>query len=119
MQIGFIGLGTMGGAASLNLIRGGHQLTVCDLNRERAVEHEKLGAIWAEMPCDAAEGADIVFTMVFGPKQIENVVHGANGLLSALGPGQIWVDMTTNHPEVAGNLRMTFRELGQRLLMRL
>ncbi|WP_299349983.1 NAD(P)-binding domain-containing protein [uncultured Shimia sp.] len=36
MRIGFIGLGTMGGAAALNLIRGGHQLAVCDLDPDRA-----------------------------------------------------------------------------------
>ncbi len=104
MRIGFIGLGTMGGAASLNLIRGGHQLMVCDLDRERGAEPLKLGASWADTPAAAAKDADIVFTMVFGPKQIENVVHGANGLLSALRPGQVWVDMTTNHPELAQKL---------------
>ena len=42
MRIGFIGLGTMGGAASLNLIRGGHQLTVCDLDLKRATKHLEL-----------------------------------------------------------------------------
>ena len=48
MRIGFIGLGTMGGAASLNLIRGGHQLTVCDLDLKRATKHLELGAKWAD-----------------------------------------------------------------------
>ncbi|MGI9490109.1 MAG: NAD(P)-dependent oxidoreductase [Geminicoccaceae bacterium] len=112
MRIGFVGLGTMGGAASLNLIRGGHQLVVCDLDRERGAEHMKLGAIWADTPGDAAKDVDIVFTMVFGPKQIENVVHGENGLLSALGPGQVWVDMTTNHPELARSLANDVSRVG-------
>ena len=44
MRIGFIGLGTMGGAASLNLIKGGHELTVCDLDRNRGKAHLELGA---------------------------------------------------------------------------
>ncbi|MGI9508365.1 MAG: NAD(P)-dependent oxidoreductase [Geminicoccaceae bacterium] len=104
MRIGFIGLGTMGGAASLNLIKGGHQLTVCDLDRERAAEHVKLGASWADTPGGAAEDADIVLTMVFGPRQIEGVMHGADGLLSALRPGQVWVDMTTKGPALARKL---------------
>ncbi len=98
MRIGFIGLGTMGAAAALNLIKGGHQLAVCDLDPERANEHLELGATWADTPAMVAKDADIVFTMVFGPKQIEQVVRGENGLLSAMGPGQIWVDMTTNQP---------------------
>jgi 3-hydroxyisobutyrate dehydrogenase len=101
MRIGFIGLGTMGGVAALNLIKGGHQLAVCDLDSERAKEHLALGATWADTPANAAKDADIVFTMVFGPKQIEQVVRGPCGLLSAMGSGQIWVDMTTNQPTLA------------------
>ena len=104
MRIGFIGLGTMGGAAALNLIRGGHQLAVCDLDPNRAERHLKLGATWANTPSAAAKDADIVFTMVFGPKQIEKVVRGENGLLAVMGRGQIWVDMTTNQPALAKEL---------------
>ena len=40
MRIGFVGLGTMGGAAALNLIKGGHQLAVCDLDPKRAEERK-------------------------------------------------------------------------------
>lgn len=112
MRIGFIGLGTMGAAAALNLIRGGHQLAVCDLDRKRAGEHLKLGATWADTPSEAANGAEFVFTMVFGPMQIEQVVHGANGLLSALGPGQVWIDMTTNHPALARRLANDVMDTG-------
>lgn len=106
MRIGFIGLGTMGGPAALNLIRGGHQLAVCDLDAARAAEHLKLGATWAETPSDAAKDADVIFTMVFGPKQIEQIIRGPNGLLSVIGPGQVWIDMTTNQPELARKLVM-------------
>ena len=104
MRIGFIGLGTMGGAASLNLIKGGHQLAVCDLDPDRATQHLALGATWADTPEMAAKDADIVFTMVFGPKQIEQVVRGENGLLSGMTKGQVWVDMTTNQPALARKL---------------
>ena len=104
MRIGFIGLGTMGGAAALNLIRGGHQLAVCDLDPNRAERHLKLGATWANTPSAAAKDADIVFTMVFGPKKIKKVIRGENGLLAVMGRGQIWVDMTTNQPALAKEL---------------
>lgn len=112
MRIGFIGLGTMGAAASRNLMRGGHQLSVCDLDRTRADEHIASGATWASTPNEAVEGAEIVFTMVFGPKQIEQVVRGENGLLSALKPGQVWIDMTTNRPELARELACEVMEVG-------
>ncbi|WP_170561305.1 NAD(P)-binding domain-containing protein [Ruegeria atlantica] len=65
MRIGFIGLGTMDGPAALNRIKGGHDLSVCDLDKTRAEEHLALGVTWAETPAAAAQAADIVFTMVF------------------------------------------------------
>ncbi|WP_109312363.1 NAD(P)-dependent oxidoreductase [Ruegeria sp. AU67] len=116
MRIGFIGLGTMGGPAALNLIKGGHDLTVCDLDRNRAEEHLALGAKWAETPAAAAQAADIVFTMVFGPKQIEQVVGGDDGLRSAMSAGQVWVDMTTNKPAFVRELAATFAENGVQLI---
>ena len=98
MKIGFIGLGTMGGAAALNLIKDGHDLKVCDLDKNRGEEHLAMGASWADTAAEAVEGSDIIFTMVFGPKQIQSVVRGENGLLSAISAGQVWIDMTTNDP---------------------
>ncbi|MES0885224.1 NAD(P)-dependent oxidoreductase [Roseibium sp. SCP14] len=112
MRIGFIGLGTMGGAAALNLIRGGHQLTVCDLDKTRGEKHLELGAKWADTPAEAAIETDIVFTMVFGPKQIEQVICGPDGVLSAIGAGQVWIDMTTNQPELARNLAVRVAATG-------
>lgn len=90
--------------AALNLIKGGHQLAVCDLDSSRAAAHLQAGATWAKTPEEAAKGADVVFTMVFGPKQIDEVVRGPNGLLGAMGPGQVWIDMTTNQPDLARQL---------------
>ncbi|WP_120499291.1 NAD(P)-dependent oxidoreductase [Roseovarius sp. EL26] len=116
MRIGFIGLGTMGGAAALNLIRGGHDLQVCDLDKARAKEHLELGATWAETPRDAVQGAGIVFTMVFGPKQIEAIVRGANGLASVMGEGQVWVDMTTNQPALARALADEIMQTGAQVV---
>lgn len=112
MRIGFIGLGTMGGEAALNLLKGGHHLQVCDLARENAETLVDLGATWAKTPADATRDADVVFTMVFGPKQIAEVVRGENGLLNAIGPGQVWVDMTTNQPELARALALEVKEQG-------
>ena len=101
MKIGFIGLGTMGSAASLNILRGGHKLTVCDLDKSKADKHIEMGATWVDTPAQATKGADIVFTMVFGPEQIDHVVRGPNGILDTIGDGQIWIDMTTNSPEMS------------------
>lgn len=109
MQIGFIGLGTMGGPAALQLIAGGHQLCVCDLKRENAKAHLARGATWADTPAEAARNADIVFTMVFGPKQIADVMRGEHGVLSSLAAGAVWIDMTTNRPALARELAAEVR----------
>ncbi len=116
MRIGFIGIGTMGGPAALNLIKGGHELTVFDLDPSRAEQHLALGATWAETPKAAVRDTDIVFTMVFGPKQIEELVAGDDGLLSGMSSGQVWVDMTTNKPAVVRELAAEFAAIGVQLI---
>jgi len=112
MRIGFIGLGTMGGPAALNLLKGGHQLWVCDLVRENAATHIAAGATWARTPADVTRNVDLVFTMVFGPKQIAEVLRGEDGILSAIGPGQVWIDMTTNQPALARTLSLEVQARG-------
>jgi 3-hydroxyisobutyrate dehydrogenase len=79
---------------------------------QRARQRVKLGATWANTPSTAAKDADIVLTMVFGPKQIEKVVHGENGLFSAMAHEQIWVDMTTNQPSLAKKLASAIAATG-------
>lgn len=108
MRIGFIGLGTMGAPAALNLIRGGHQLTVHDLIQDRCEPHLAMGARWAGSAKLVTERSEIIFTMVFGPQHVERVVRGPDGLLSGIGPGQTWIDMTTSSPKL-------FRELASEI----
>ena len=62
MNVGFIGLGTMGRHMASNLIKGGHKLVVYDVRREAAEPHLKAGATWAASPRAVGEAADIVFT---------------------------------------------------------
>jgi 3-hydroxyisobutyrate dehydrogenase len=112
MKIAFIGLGTMGSAAALNLIRGNHLLTVCDLNPENSKPHLALGAHWADTPAKAIEGAELIFTMVFGPAQITEVMRGEKGVLSAIAENQTWIDMTTNDPMLAKALAEEVRARG-------
>lgn len=100
MRIGFIGLGTMGGPAAMNLINGGHELTVCDLDAERGRDHVARGATWTESPSEVVRASEVIFTMVFGPRQIESVMRSENGVINAIGPNQVWIDMTTNHPDL-------------------
>ncbi len=110
MRIGFIGLGTMGQHMAHSLREGGHELVVHDLRREAGVPHERAGAAWADTPAQAADGAEVVFTSLPGPPEVEAVALGEAGLLQGMRAGAVWFDLTTNSPAVVRRLHATFGE---------
>lgn len=94
MDIGFIGLGQMGAAIAGNLLNHGHRLTVWNRTPEKAQPLVEAGARQAERPADAAEGAEIVFTMLADDRAVEAVTFGDGGILSAGGKA-IHVSLST------------------------
>ncbi|GLZ11613.1 3-hydroxyisobutyrate dehydrogenase [Actinomadura sp. NBRC 104425] len=105
MKIGFIGLGNMGGPMARNLLKAGYDLAVHDIRREAAEPHLRLGATWADAPAEAGKGRDAVITMLPTPRHVESVLLGPDGLLAAMEPGSVWIDMSTSVPEVADRVR--------------
>ncbi|HZD39810.1 MAG TPA: NAD(P)-binding domain-containing protein, partial [Terriglobales bacterium] len=79
MKVGFIGLGTMGSSMALNLRAAGYDIVVNDIRREASTPHLQAGAIWADSALKVAEAADVVFTSLPGPREIEEVVLSTNG----------------------------------------
>ena len=104
MRVGVIGLGTMGGNAARNIMRHGFDLVVHDIRREAAEPLIEFGAEWSETPADLISRVDVAVTMVFGPKEIEQVVRGENGLLSGDCAGKTWIDLTTSRPALMRGL---------------
>ncbi|MBM3385516.1 MAG: NAD(P)-dependent oxidoreductase [Betaproteobacteria bacterium] len=94
MRIGFVGLGLMGRHMAASLLKAGHVLKVKDLRREVANELIAAGAQWAQ---DVAADADIVFTSVPGPAEVEAV---AKEILASAKPGTTWFDLSTNSPDM-------------------
>ncbi|CAI8035876.1 Probable 3-hydroxyisobutyrate dehydrogenase, mitochondrial [Geodia barretti] len=76
MNIGFIGLGNMGGGMAANVLRAGHDLTVHDLRREAATPLLESGAAWADTPAELAAACDIVLTSLPGPREVEAITLG-------------------------------------------
>ncbi len=113
MRVGFIGLGTMGSHMALHVREAGHELTVNDLRREAAAPHLQAGATWAESAQEAASAAEVVFTSLPGPREVEAV---AAGLLSAMRPGSAWFDLSTNSPTVVRALHARCAAQGVALL---
>src|SRR5260370_4095465 len=98
MKIGFIGLGNMGGPMALNLIKKGHSLTVFDVRKAQAEPHLSGGATWADNPAAAARDAEVVFTSLPGPKEIEHVATGEGGLIHGMARGATYADLPTRPP---------------------
>ena len=105
MNVGFIGLGHMGGPMSRNVLAAGHDLVVHDIRREAAAALEAAGAAWAATPRETAAGREVVITSLPAPPHVEQVLLGPDGLLSGMAPGSVWIDMSTSVPAVADRVR--------------
>ena len=109
MKIGFIGLGNVGSKLAGSLLRNGLDLTVRDLDRDAAQPFLAEGAHWGESPARMMEAADAVITCLPTPAASAAVLEAGDGLLSAMGEGKIWMEMsTTDEAEV--------RRLGEKVI---
>jgi 3-hydroxyisobutyrate dehydrogenase len=108
-----VGIGTMGASMALNVRAKGYELIVNDLRRESAAPHLKAGATWAESARKVAEAADVVFTSLPGPKEVQAV---AEELLGGMRKGTAWFDLSTNSPTVVRKLSERFAQNGIAML---
>ena len=101
MKIGFIGLGNVGAKLAASLQRNGFALTVRDLDETAAAPLLANGAVWAESPKALAQAADLVITCLPSPAIVSDVMESDDGVIAGLGPGKIWLEMsTTDEAEV-------------------
>lgn len=96
MRVGFIGLGHLGRHLAASVLRAGFPLVVHDLRPDAAEELIAAGATWASSPRETASLSETVITCLPSPAAVAAVVAGENGLLSGLGRGATWIDMSTN-----------------------
>ncbi len=116
MQVGFIGLGIMGASMAANLQKAGYRLVVHDLRRDAAERHLAAGAAWAETPRAVAEAADVVFTSLPGPPEVEAVALGAGGLIEGMRRDSACFDLSTNAPATVRRIHAAFAERGAHML---
>ena len=101
MNLGFIGLGNVGGKLAGSLLRNGMDLTVRDLDHDTAQPFLAAGAHWGASPARMMESCEAVVTCLPTPAASAKVLEADDGLLSAMGPGKIWMEMsTTDEAEV-------------------
>jgi 3-hydroxyisobutyrate dehydrogenase len=116
MQVGFIGLGTMGASMAANLQKAGYNLIVHDLRQNSAAAHLEAGAKWADNPKSVAAQAKLIFTSLPGPAEVEDVALGSNGLLEGMQKGSAWFDLTTNSPTLVRRLHQLCTDRSLHLL---
>ncbi len=110
ITVGFIGLGTMGSGITRNLLKAGYPLVVHDVRKAAADPYLADGAVWADAPEGVARKADVVFTSLPGPPEVEGVVFGAKGLLAGVRPGSVYFDLSTNSLAVVKRVHAAFAE---------
>jgi 3-hydroxyisobutyrate dehydrogenase len=116
MRIGFIGLGNMGGPMALNLIKAGHTLIVNDVRREAAGPHLERGATWADSPRAVAQASELILTSLPGPREVEAVALGPDGIIHGAVPGSVYADLSTGSPTVMRALHAAFKARGVHVL---
>lgn len=114
--IGFIGLGVMGKPMAKNLIKAGFSLVVHNRSRGAVDEVAKAGASAGASPADVARQSTIVITMVPDTPDVELVLTGKDGVLSALQKNTIVIDMSSISPSATQRLAQQVAARGGSML---
>lgn len=115
-ELGYVGLGVMGSSVTRRLLAAGHTVHVWNRTREKAEPLLEAGAQWADSPREAAERAEIVFTMVTNTAAVRAVFEGEDGILAGLSRGKIYVDMSTASPANSRALAEQVEAVGAQML---
>src|SRR5687767_13727592 len=98
MRVGFVGLGTMGGAMAANAARAGFEVTAWNRTPGRADDLGELGVRIGESPAAVAALSDVVITIVSDTPDVEAVLFGPEGVAAGAAPGSLNIDMSTISP---------------------
>jgi 3-hydroxyisobutyrate dehydrogenase len=111
-MIGFVGLGTIGGAIAGNIRKAGYPMMVRDILPEAAQPLIDGGAQPAGSPAEVARHCPVVFTSLPGPREVEEVALGPNGLLEGVHDGSVYVDLSSSSPDLIRRIEGKFRSRG-------
>lgn len=114
-KVGFIGLGNMGGAIALRLLRVGFPMTVLDLDAAKMKPLIDEGAVTAASPREVAEASNIVLASLQS-SAVEKVALGEGGIAQAGKKDLLFVDLSSTTPDLAITLSGNLRERGIEML---
>ena len=116
MKIGFIGLGIMGKPMSKNLIKAGHELVVCDFNKDAVAELVGCGAKAAENGAAVAKECSVIITMVPNSPHVRAAVFDKGGIAETVKQGAILIDMSSIDPVESRKIGADLAKLGVDML---
>lgn len=109
-NIGFIGLGHMGGPMAINLVKAGYQLKVFDLVPEAMQKLVDAGATAVKSAEQAVQDVDLIISMLPASKHVEGLYLGENGLLNSITKGTLVLECSTIAPESAKKVSAAAKE---------
>jgi 3-hydroxyisobutyrate dehydrogenase-like beta-hydroxyacid dehydrogenase len=115
-ELGFVGLGLMGGNIALRLLEAGHRVTGYNRTSSRAAWLVDAGLQLETTPRRVAEASDVVFSMVTDSDALESVAEGPDGIIAGLRPDAVYVDMSTVSPDVSRALAARVAQVGRSML---
>lgn len=103
-NLGFVGLGAMGGRVTKRLLDAGHTVTGYNRTKAKAQWLLDAGMRWGDSPRAVAEASDVVFAMVTNTNALHEIFNGPDGILAGLNNTKIFVDMSTVSPAASRHL---------------
>ncbi len=116
MKIGFIGLGIMGKPMSKNLVKAGHELVVCDFNKDAVAELVEMGAKQAANGAEVAKECDVIITMLPNSPHVRSVALGENGIADGAHEGSVLIDMSSIDPTESKKIGEELAKKGIKML---
>jgi 3-hydroxyisobutyrate dehydrogenase-like beta-hydroxyacid dehydrogenase len=111
-NLGYVGLGVMGGRMADRLLSKGHTVTGNNRTKSKAQWLIDKGMKWGDTPRAVAEASDVVFCMVTDSAALESIANGPDGLVAGLGAGKVLIDMSTVSPAASRALAEKVRARG-------
>jgi 3-hydroxyisobutyrate dehydrogenase-like beta-hydroxyacid dehydrogenase len=114
--VGIIGLGAMGSRIAGRLLDGGHRVCATNRSADKALPLLDRGLLWLDTPREVVASAEVVISMVTDDQALEAIAAGPDGLVAGLGPGSLYVDMSTVSPKASRELAARVRARGAEML---
>lgn len=116
MKIGFVGLGAMGQLIVPRLMDAGHDVSGWNRSRGKGEALIRQGMRWADTPRQVAENSEIVFSIVTDAHAVREIALGPDGIVSGIGEGCVFIDMSTIEPEESRAVAAEFDKAGAVML---